>query len=589
MGGYKTLPGLLRYVAEGYDKDQHLNYPYNGGWVSYSTTEFYERVKHLALGLVDVGVKPGETVGLIAPSSPEWVMIDVAIQIAGGITVPIFTRISPESFTHEIRDSGMKLLLVGEPEEIPMAMEHGNGLAKTISFAYAGEHPEFEELFVRGRRRDEEHPELFDRLVARVDENDLATIIYTSGSTGLPKGVELTQKNIVSQVYDTHRFFSGDPETDVCLSALPLAHIFERMVMYFYLSSGFSVYFVDDPKQLGEYVKEVKPTIMTVVPRILEKVFTKMNDRVAEYTGFKKKLVETAVKRAQSAPPPTAARGPVGAVLNKLVYTKLREGLGGRLRFTICGSAKMRPDIGRFFWNIGVPVYEGYGLTEASPVIAANAPGQWKLGTVGKIYPSVEVAISEEGEVLARGPNVMQGYHNRPDATEQTLEADGWLHTGDLGSVDEEGYLSITGRRKELFKKSTGEYVPPGPIERDLADFPVVDTAVIFADNRTYVTALLFPDREKLVAYKEEHGFGNMADDEFLNSRYLREQIRKHIDEVNTHHHHCEWVTDFHVMHKEASVDDGELTPTLKVRRFNIEKMYSHIIESMYSSIGGWK
>ncbi|MFP4565870.1 MAG: AMP-dependent synthetase/ligase [Spirochaetaceae bacterium] len=589
MEDYKTLPALLRFAARTYDQQVQFAFPHNGGWVTYSTGEFYERVKHLALGLVETGVKPGESVGLIAPSSPEWVMIDLAIQIAGGITVPIFTRISPESFTHEIRDSGMKLLLVGEPEEIPMAMEHGNGLARIITFAYAGEHPEFEELFRLGETRAQAEPELFESLIDRVGENDLATIIYTSGSTGLPKGVELTQRNIVSQIHDTHQFFHSDPSSDLCLSVLPLAHIFERMVMYFYLSSGLPVYFVSDPKRIGEFIREVRPTIMTVVPRILEKVFIKMNDRIEEYTGLKRKLVTAAMERAKSKPAESSAFRPTDTIYNKLVYTKLREGLGGRLRYTICGSAKMRPDIGRFFWNIGIPVYEGYGLTEASPVIAANAPGRWKLGTVGTVYPSVEVKISEEGEVLAKGPNVMQGYHNNEEATSATVDPDGWLHTGDLGSVDEQGYLSITGRRKELFKKSTGEYVPPGPIERDLTDFPVVDTAVIFADNRTYVTALLFPDMEKLKAFKEQHGFGNMADAEFLQSRYLREQIRKHIDEINPHHHHCEWVTDFHVMHKEASVDDGELTPTLKVRRFNIEKMYSDIIENMYASIGGSK
>jgi long-chain acyl-CoA synthetase len=589
MGDYRTLPELFRYASRTYDQQVQLAYPQDGGWINYSTQEFYERVQQLSLGLVDIGVKPGETVGLIAPSSPEWVMIDLAIQIAGGITVPIFTRISPESFTHEVRDSGMKLLFVGEPDEIPMATEHGNGLARMITFAYAGEHPEFEDLFQRGARRAKSEPELFEQLIDRVGEDDLATIIYTSGSTGLPKGVELTQRNIVSQIHDTHEFFRGDPSSDVCLSVLPLAHIFERMVMYYYLSAGFPVHFVSDPKRIGEFIREVKPTIMTVVPRILEKVFIKMNDRVAEYSGLKRKLVEAAMSRAKTKPATSSTWRPTDLIFNKLVYTKLREGLGGRLRYTICGSAKMRADIGRFFWNIGVPVFEGYGLTEASPVIAANAPGQWKLGTVGKIYPSVEVKISEEGEVLAKGPNVMQGYHNNEEATAETLGPDGWLHTGDLGSLDEEGYLSITGRRKEIFKKSTGEYVPPGPIERDLTDFPVIDTAVIFADNRTYVTALLFPDMEKLKAYKQEHGFGNMADEEFLQSRYLREQIQKHIDEVNTHHHHCEWVTDFHVMNKEASVDDGELTPTLKVRRFNIEKMYSDIIEDMYSSIGGWK
>lgn len=598
MERFRTLPQLLLYIAATYDKELQFAYPRGGEWLTYSTQDLFERVRNLALGLVDRGVRRGDTVGLIAQSSPDWVMIDLAIQIAGGVTVPIFNRISRESFVHEVKDSGMKLLFIGDPNEVPMAHEEGKKRANVVTFSYSGTHEEFDKLLTRGAVLAEEDSELFRSLAGRIQEEDLATIIYTSGSTGLPKGVELTQRNIVSQIHDTHEVFKLHTSEDRCLSVLPLAHIFERTVMYFYMSEGLPVYFVDDHNKLGSYVVEVQPTTMTVVPRILEKVHAKMADRAAQYTGLKRKLAEAAMDRAKGKPvagetPDETGKDktgprwrPMDLLYERLVYPQLRAGLGGQLRHAICGSAKLEPALARFFWNIGVPVYEGYGLTEAAPVIAANCPSQWKVGSVGKVYPSVEVELESDGEILARGPNIMRGYHNSKKATEETLSPEGWLHTGDLGTFDEDGYLRITGRRKEIFKKSTGEYVPPEPIERDLRRFPIVDTAVVIADNRNAVTALLFPEWEKVEAYKKKHGLGNMSDEAFLQSEFLRQQIQKHIDEVNKHHHHCEWVVDFRIVPEEASVDHGELTPTLKLRRFHIEEVYRDTIEEMYEEIG---
>jgi long-chain acyl-CoA synthetase len=263
--------------------------------------------------------------------------------------------------------------------------------------------------------------------------------------------------------------------------------------------------------------------------------------------------------------------------------------LGGRLRSVICGSARLDLEVARLLTNVGVPVHEGYGLTEAAPVISASCPGRCRLGSAGPLFPSVEVRIAEDGEILARGPNIMRGYHNNPEATAAALTPDGWLHTGDLGEMDRDGYLTIRGRKKEVFKKSTGEYVPPAPIERALSQIPFVDTAVIVADNRTCVMALLFPDPEKTAAYRRRVGLEGMDPKEFLASDFLRLETQAEIDRINERLHHCERVERFAILDHPADVESGELTPTLKPRRFFIEQKYSDLIEEMYRSVGGWK
>ncbi len=584
MNRVRVLPELLLNTQK---NETLLNYPDGeGGWEHYSAEKVRSTVEALALGLLEEGLEPGEPVGLIAPPSPDWVIADLAIQSAGGVTVPIFKRISPESYTHEINDSGLRRLFVGNPEEIPMAMEYAGEHVEIITFGCCFDNDRYQEILKKGRSRARGNPKELDERIRGLTEEGLATIIYTSGSTGLPKGVELTQRNIASQIEACATVFSFDPGKDRILSALPLAHIFERMVMYFYLSQGLSIYFVDNPKQLGEQVKEIKPTAMTVVPRIMEKVYDKMREKSARISGLKGLIARAAVRRAQRKDPENPRRNLLDPVYEKMVYPTLREGLGGKLRTVISGSAKLPPDICRFFVNIGVPVYEGYGMTEASPVIAVNHPEKRRIGTVGPILPGVEVRISSEGEVLARGPNVMRGYHNRPDATAETITEEGWLKTGDLGSLDEEGFLTIKGRKKEIFKKSTGEYVPPAPIEHALSRHSLVETAVIFADNRAYVTALLFPDMEKV---QQEAGEAGRSAEEYLKSEEVQASLREHVEEVNSHRHHCERVERFRILDHSASVDSGELTPTLKIRREVVEQRYDELIEEMYESIHGWK
>ena len=576
MFTFTTLPEMFQESFVSNSREAALLYHSENGTLSYSSSQVKDRVAHLALGLLDLGLKRGESVGITGPSSPDWIMFDFAIQIAGGISVPIFRKIAPQSFVHEVKDSAMRILFLGNENEYEKVHKNNGYLQHIITFGYPGNHPQLEELLTAGKQRAEKSPDEFGKLVKLVKPSDIATIIYTSGSTGLPKGVELSQSNIVSQLYASSKNFRGYPD-DVALSVLPLAHIFERMLVHYYIGSGMSVNFIDDPKNIGLYIKQVRPTILTLVPRILEKVYIRIKQGIAESHGLKKIIGSAAVRRAESRDEKKPA-GILDKIYDSMVYKKMRAGLGGRIRFAISGSAKLDEALARFFVNAGLPLYEGYGMTETSPVITVNYRGHRKIGTVGLPFPEVEIKI-EDGEILAKGPNIMQGYHNMPEETAKILTADGWLHTGDLGKIDEDGYLVITGRKKELFKKSTGEYVAPVPIEQKLARIDGIDAAVVFAENRHFVTALLFPDMESASNIGKQ-----IADDkQFVQSKEMYDYVEKSIADVNSSLHSAQHIKKFHIMDHPAGVESGELTSTLKIRRFAIEEMYKDIIEKLYT------
>jgi long-chain acyl-CoA synthetase len=589
MEDFKTLPELFTYVVQTYKHEKFLNKRANDEWKSYSVSRFEALVRHLVLGLHNLGIERGEGIALLASSSPEWIAIDLAIMIARGITVPIFKKISPESLSFELADSRVRYLFLGDAEELEFVTKYGGKLAAIIPFNRDDPNMNtsfFDKLIETGERLDMEDKSLFMGLLSKIREDDIASIVYTSGSTGLPKGVELTHRNIVSQVKGAFEILPLDSETDIALSALPLAHIFERMVGYYDLSRGVPVYYIDNIKNLGPLMASVKPTVMTVVPRILEKAHARIKASIDETKGIKKLIASAAFAHAEKPRSATFGSRILDGIYGKLVYSKFGAAFGGRLRYLICGASSLPPLIGRFVDNIGIPLYEGYGLTEASPVIAANCPRAKKLGTVGKVYPGVEMKIGDDEEILTRGPNVMHGYHNFPEATRDAIDAEGWLHTGDLGSIDKDGFLAITGRKKELFKKSTGEYVPPIPIEQAITRHELIDAAMVIADGREVTTCLLFPDFENLSEYKKRHGFSQATDEEFLRSQWLKNNVGDFIEEVNVHLHHCEKVRRFAIIEKPVSIETGELTPTLKIRRGVIEEKYKAVIDSLYNGDG---
>lgn len=582
---YHTLPEILKFMRSRYDNPPALKLARENGWTGWSAEEFYRAVVRLALGLQEHGIK-GQNIGLIAPSSPYWLMVDLAIMLSGNVTVPIFKRISAESMSFEVRDSKIRCMFIGLESELEMVRAHGKGVKTIVPLQISADGSDilpFEKLMDSGRAAEEgdskREPELFDRLAA----DDLATIIYTSGSTGHPKGVELSQHNIVSQVKAAVERFPRDGEREAALSSLPPAHIFERMILYYNLASGISIYFVDRLERIGELIRDVRPTVITVVPRLLEKIYERFRDTLQARRGLSGLLARKALQRAESKPADELASGAADFIYRRLVYRKLHAALGGRLQLIISGASPLRRQMGRFFLNAGFPLFEGYGLTEASPVIAVNYPGHNKLGTVGPVYPGVEVRIADDGEILARGPNIMRGYHNNPQATKETLDAEGFLHTGDLGSLDGEGYLTVTGRKKELFKKSTGEYVAPVPIEQRLAAAPYIDRAIVVADQRKFPSALIFPNMEKAAELQQQTGREAQSVEEFVNGPEFRKELDAVIKEVNNELHHTEEIRDFAVIPENLTVEDGELTPTLKLRRHVVEEKYRETIEAIYS------
>jgi long-chain acyl-CoA synthetase len=587
---FSTLPGIVQYAGQAYGNPGALCYKNGGRWCRISSSELLNSVRHAGENLIEMGLQPGDRVGIVADPSPFWLMADLAALGAGAVTVPLFPNAAPEVLRHQISDSGMKFLFVGS-EELqetlrPILGSLGSSLkilllsSKQVQIVSrqawtesgGGTGGNVEPLSLE-----------WDRRAALLKPEDTATLIYTSGSTGMPKGVELTHGNIVSQVRSAPLCFPLDPLKDSALTFLPLAHVFERMVTYYYLASGISVAFAENSRLAGVNLREIRPTVLTAVPRFLEKVYQRIQGLVDETTGVRHRIGKAALRRAVEKPigtPPTWK----DKVFEALVYRRIRAQMGGRLRLVISGSAPLDSKLAMFLVNLGVPVYEGYGLSESSPVLAVNYPGHRKLGSVGPAFPGVELRLAPDGEILARGPNIMKGYYGLPAETAAVLDKDGWLSTGDLGSLDAQGFLSVTGRKKELFKSATGKYVAPLPIEQALATHKLIESAVIIAEGRPFVSALIYPDFDNLVALKQDLNGENRETGSFLQSESVQRRFSEIVETVNRGLNSWEQVRKFHVMDTPPAIESGEMTPTLKLRRHAVEAKYRRKIESFYDS-----
>lgn len=584
MKTFDTLDALVQRIAETHSNPAHLNRRVRDRWEAVSTETFVQSVRKLALGIRGLGLQDQEGFGILADPSPSWVMMDLAVIIAGGVSVPLFANISSENLGFEIRDSNMRFLYIAKAESwhaIQSRMDSFRSIVAQGSELTGSNVLTFEGLLAEGERADKADPGAYDRLRAAISGDRVATIIYTSGSTGVPKGVALTHRNLISQVQGAARCFPLDPAADRVFSCLPLAHIFERMVMYYYLSTGCGIYFSDDIKKVGEQLLDVRPTIMTMVPRLLEKVHAKILAKAALAHGLKGLLVKAALKRVQIREPGSPG-GIQDALFNALVFKKMRRALGGRLKQIIVGGAALNPSMARFFLNAGFPLYEGYGQTEASPVIAVNFIGHRRVGSVGRAFPGVEIKIGSGEEILVKGPNVMKGYHNNEQATRETIDADGWLHTGDKGRLDADGYLYITGRIKEMFKTSNGKYVSPVPIEQALSQHEWIDMAMVVAEGRSFVSCLLVPDMDKIREFRKREGYLDGTDEEFLQSHKVQQEMAALLNRVNAKLNHWEQVHKFYLVPRPFAIETDELTPTMKIRRHVVEKKFKAEIDRMY-------
>jgi long-chain acyl-CoA synthetase len=582
-----TFAELLQQIEERYSSNSA---PFHArtekGWVSLSTTEFVRTVKTLVLALFQLGVKKGTCVGILAQPSPYWTIADLAIILSGGISVPLFANISNENFAYETKETQVKILFVDGQDQMHLFEKHQAQFDLAIFLDNRPPaHPKcigLQELLRKGETLQSKEPKLLAQLFSTLHADDVASIIYTSGSTGIPKGVELTQTNLLCLAHFDG--FHWDAATDRYLSILPLAHVFGHCINLWMLFWGISIYYFNDYKQLATACQEVKPTIVVAVPRILEKIHAKMTDQLHSSHGIKRWIGERAFGLALKEKHGFIAKRLI-PLADRLVYAKLRKALGGAIRVVISGGAALSIRLQHFYKNIGIPIYEGWGLTEACPV-TVNYPGKHKIGTVGPIVLNQQkIDISPEGEVLVSGPLVMKGYYKLPQLTDQTIDPDGRLHTGDRGKMDTEGFLTIFGRMKELYKTSTGEYVAPVPIEQALTHYPLIDMAMAIAEGRKYASCLLFPNLDVLHRMKKKQKAEQMSDAAFLESLYIKGEMDKLLQEINQHLNHWEQVHKYKFILDPLTIEGGELTASMKIRRDIVANKYKDLIEEMYAAI----
>lgn len=580
MDPVASLVDVFRFVEKNYTNPTLLNDFEKGRWESTSVDSFLTQIRHLTLGLQAIGLKRGERVGILTVPSSRWTIAEFAILFAGGVLVPLFANISEENFVFECTQAEVKHIFVGGEAQWEMYDRNQQLFSHAIDIDDAKSSQKivpFAEVMAKGEELAKKEPGRFDELLKRIDPNETAAIVYTSGSTGVPKGVELSHQNICAQIHDCKDNWTSNERY---LSILPLAHIYGQIINLFAVYWGTSTYYCNDYKNLGEACRQVRPTVLVIVPRVAEKLYARFLLGVQEGSWFKKIIGTWALRRAkvQKILPKNSLSSKIA---DKLVYQKLRNALGGELRLAVSGGAAISPDLQYFFENIGIPILQGWGLTEACPC-AVNSYNSNKFGTVGIPYSNLQVVIAANGEVLVKGPAVMKGYYKNPEATAGAIDKEGWLHTGDKGKIDEEGYLTIIGRLKELYKTSTGEYVAPVPIEQVLTSHPLIEMAMVVAEGRKFVSALFFPNKEQVALFKKQYGQTNLSDEEFLNSWAIRKEIEKHLNRINEHLNHWEQVRDYRFIQEPLTVESGDLTPSMKIRREAVSKKFAPAIEDIY-------
>ncbi|MDP9148234.1 MAG: long-chain fatty acid--CoA ligase, partial [Acidobacteriota bacterium] len=511
---YGTLPSKFLNAVDRLPNARAQMFRAAKRWEAIPSSEFLRRVAGLSTALVELGVKPGDRVGLFCANRPEWHTADFAITGAGAVTVPVYYNESPQRMTYILNHSGAKVIFVSGLAQLGKLLACRSELtaAEHIIVADAGSSlpPEclaYETLVAGAGAHDIASYRL---RVSKVASSDLSSLIYTSGTTGEPKGVMLTHANFCSNVTDTHLDLRFNPATDLALSFLPLAHVYGRMIDYSFIFHGITVAYVEAVDQVSQAMLDLHPTVMAAVPRVFEKMYTRIIEKGTANTGAKRKLFNWAMNVAQQ----TArwrcgeAQASLGlkaqwAIANTLVFSKIRAGTGGRLHMVFSGGAPLSKNLTEFFWAIGIPIYQGYGLTETSPVLSSNYPHN-RPGSSGKPIPNVEIRIAPDGEILARGPCVMSGYFKNPEATREVLTADGWFSTGDIGYLDDDNYLFITDRKKDLIKTAAGKFVAPQPIENALKSSPYLLNAMVIGDQRKFVVALLVPNFNTISAKAAE-------------------------------------------------------------------------------------
>ena len=587
-----TIPQLFVNTVRSYRKDDLMLVKRQGAYAPISTQEFGDAVKNLCLGLNALGFRAGDKLCLLSENRPEWTMTDLAALCGGGLTVPIYTTLVPEQVHYIIDDSDATVVVVSNAELWKKVEPLRARLGKVRHFVVIdGPAPAgaltFREILEKGKALATAIPNLFDDLAGRVRPEDPASLIYTSGTTGVPKGVVLTHGNFLSNVRTVHEIIEFS-EKDVCLSFLPLSHILERMVTFTYLYAGCTIAYAESVEAVAQNLIEVRPHIMVSVPRVFEKIYAKVMDQVLVSPAVRRKIFFWAVNVGRRFGARKLAGRPIPAglrfrhkIAHKLVFSKIIAKTGGRVRFFVSGGAPLSKEIAEFFYALGLVVLEGYGLTETSPALSINTFEALRFGTVGKPIPGVEIRIAADGEILAKGPNIMKGYYKKEAETREVFE-DGWFKTGDIGHLDEDGFLVITDRKKDLIVTSGGKNVAPQPIENLLKLSPYIANAVVLGDRRRFISALVVPDFEKLEAYAASQGIAVRDRDELVRDPRVLEFMRVEVDRATPLLASYERIKKIVVLGRDFDIERGEITPSLKVRRTIIEGRFQELIESLY-------
>ena len=564
----------------------------NGEWIETSVEDFRNKIRNLALGLYTLGVRKGDRVSIHSENSTEWLICDQAILSIGAINVAIYTTQPSDQIVYILKNSEAKVHIVSNDamfEETKPLIKPIKTLTCIISIQ-PSIHKKllgFEQVIEMGKELEKEKPQLFNELRNAIEPSDLANINYTSGTTGIPKGVMLTHMNLASNTIASASRMPFNTEIidrPKILSYLPLTHMLERIASYLYLHEGASVYYVEDINDFKEDLATIKPIYFATVPRLLEKIMTGLKVRGQELSGLKKSLYYWAIQFAEEFDPENPPKG-INAIrwklADKLVYAKVRAGLGGNLLGSTVGGAALEPSVMRFFNGLGLKVGMGYGLTETSPVMTSSLPDHIRIGSAGLPLEDVEIRIAEDGEIQTIGPNVMKGYYKMPEKTAEVMTEDGWFCTGDIGYIDKDGWLFITDRKKSMFKLSTGKYVAPQPIENSLANSGFIDQALVIGNQQKFCAALIVPDWTNMKKRFENNGYEFPAEN-ITDNEYVIQRIQKEVDKVNSNLPHWEKVKKFILIEDAFTIDKGELTPKMSIRRNVVKEHNKELITNLY-------
>lgn len=572
----------------------------DGVWIDITVAQFEQQVRHVALGLRTLGVKPGDRVAILSENRPEWTITDFGILACGAISVPIYPTLLAWQIEYILNDSGCVAVFASDSEQMKKVTdtcEHCPTVNNIVVFDAGADEvklPQKVRLFpsflaLGAELEREEGTTRFDQDLRSRKPDDLATIVYTSGTTGNPKGAMLTHGNVTSNIVETSKLVPMK-QGFVTLSVLPLSHILERMVDFTVIYIGGCIAYAENLTKVGENLVEVKPDIFAAVPRLFEKMQTRILDNVGSSPESKQKIFRWAMKVAKERLPYLIERKalPPGlafksVVADRLVFRKIHERLGGRVKFVISGGAPLSAELAAFFIGAGIEILEGYGLTETSPVISCNTLDHRRLGTVGRVIPGVEVKIASDGEILARGPNIMKGYFNNPEATAQAIDREGWFHTGDIGEIDADGFLHITDRKKDLIINAYGKNIAPQPLEGLLKSSPYIATPVLIGDRRKYLAAIIVPNFDKLTRDLKAEGQTFASAEELVRSDAAKAMIQKEIDRLNENLDRQEQIRKFTLLGEDFTIESGEITPSMKVKRKVIDEKFKSLIDDMYA------